>query len=127
MCVPRIFSSVWQKVFDSARARRPGLAARRTVILAARIRNMSESKAMLLTIEEVTTPLNLPSPGIGGIMSRAGTTLRHRRKPSFPADIFRFFCLSIDRRLPRRLLYGRTGAPIECNLFEFCRGTNEAR
>jgi hypothetical protein len=73
------------------------------LILAARIRNMCESKAKLLTIEEAATPLNLPSSGGGGIMSGAGTTLRHRRKPAFPADIFRFFCLSIDRRLPRRL------------------------
>lgn len=27
---------------------------------------MSESKAMLLTIEEVAIPLNLPSSGVGG-------------------------------------------------------------
>jgi hypothetical protein len=67
------------------------------VILAARIRNMCESRAMLLTIEEVATPLKLPSSGVGVIMSSSSTTLRHRRIPTFPADIFRFFCLSIDR------------------------------
>jgi hypothetical protein len=69
----------------------------KSVILAAWIRNMSESKAKLLTIEEVATPLKLPSSGGGVIVSSSGTTLRHRRKPTFAADIFRFFCLSIDR------------------------------
>jgi hypothetical protein len=80
-----------------------------------------ESKATLLTIEEVATPLKLPSSVVGGIMSRAGTTLRHRRKPTFPADIFRFFCLSIDRRLSRPLLQGRMGMPVKRGYFEFCR------
>jgi|SRR5580704_8177687 hypothetical protein len=103
MCVPRIFSSVWQKVFDCARARGPDWPPDEQVILAARIRNMSESKPMLWPIEKVATALKPTSSGVGGIMSMAGTTLRHRRKPPFLADIFLFFCLSIVRRLPRWL------------------------
>jgi hypothetical protein len=106
MCVPRILSSLWPQLFD-----------------AARIRNMNENKTMLLTIEQITTALKPPQPWVGVThlevaprvpqlwvsteskrnVSGPHTPFGDQRKMNCPADIFRFFSLSIDRRLPRRL------------------------